>query len=138
MGTEDCMGRGCQGIFTSSISEACAVTGEERGNTVLPACAGFDCQVWRELCVRLVAGLAILELNHGFNFILYQLEKQNVVKNNVFTNSYLCKMTHLMDAYLYLTLILLLLSKYLILVLLLHQPKEVQPPALCDRVEQIL
>lgn len=43
-----------------------------------------------------------------------------------------------MDAYLYLALILLLLSKYLILVLLLHQPKEVQPPALCDRVEQIL
>lgn len=64
-------------------------------------------------------------------------KKHNVVTTNVVKNSKLCKMSHLMDVYLYLTLILLLLSKYLILVLLLHQAKEVQPPALCDRVEQV-
>lgn len=38
-----------------------------------------------------------------------------------------------MHPHLYLTLILLLLSKYLILILLLHQPKEVQPAALRQR-----
>lgn len=137
MGPEACVGRGSHVIYRTDIFEACAVSGEERGDTVLPACRGFDRQVWRELCVRLVAGLAILELNHGFNFILYQLKKHNVLKKNGFTDSKLSRMTHYVDPYLYLTLILLLLSKYLILILLLHQPKEVQPPALRHRVEQI-
>lgn len=92
IGPEACVSRGCHVIFRTGVLEACAVAGEERGDTVLPACRGFDRQVWRELCVGLVAGLAILELNHGFNFILYQLKKHNVLENPVFTNGRLSRM----------------------------------------------
>lgn len=38
MGPEARVGRGCHVIFRTDVFEACAVAGEERGDTVLPAC----------------------------------------------------------------------------------------------------
>lgn len=52
------------------------VTKEGRINIVLGVCSNFGHRSWRELCVQLDAGLAVLELNQGFDFILNQLEKR--------------------------------------------------------------
>lgn len=77
-GAKGGMDRGCQKVIvTGHISGDCAITGEERENIVLCVCGSFGHRSWRELCVRLDVGLAVLELNQGLNFILNQLGEKS-------------------------------------------------------------
>lgn len=63
-------------VVAGNIFGEHTVTGEGRVNIVLGVCGNFGQRSWRELCVQLDAGLAVLELNQGFDFILNQLEKK--------------------------------------------------------------
>lgn len=51
-----------------------AVGGSERENTVFCVSGGFD------VCVCVAGGLAVLQLNERFDFILNQLEKAHVFR----------------------------------------------------------
>lgn len=74
------MGRGGQAVIvTGYIFGDCAVTGDEGENIVLCVSGSFGHRSWRELCVRLDAGLTVLELNQGLNFILNQLGKKHII-----------------------------------------------------------
>lgn len=76
-GVEDGAGRRFQvNVVARSVFGERTVTGEGRVNIVLGVCGNFGHGSWRELRVQLDAGLAVLELNQGFDFILNQLEKK--------------------------------------------------------------
>lgn len=79
-GVED--GTGFQvNVVAGKVFGEHTVSGEGRVNIVLGVCGHFGHRSWRELRVRLDAGLAVLELNQGFDFILNQLEiKVQVLK----------------------------------------------------------
>lgn len=78
--TDEGSGRSFQvNVVTGHIFGDYAVTGERRVNIVLGVCSNFGNWSWRQLCVRLDARLAVLELNQGFNFILNQLEKSRQI-----------------------------------------------------------
>lgn len=71
------MDRGCQVItVTGHIFGVYTVTRKERENIVLHVRSTFSNWSGREFCVRVDAGLAVLELYQGFNFILNQLIKK--------------------------------------------------------------
>lgn len=76
-GVEDGAGRRFQvNVVARSVFGERTVTGEGRVNIVLGVCGHFGHGSWRKLRVQLDAGLAVLELNQGFDFILNQLGKK--------------------------------------------------------------
>lgn len=89
------MDRGCQVIAVAGhIFGVYTVTRKERENIVLHVCSTFGNRSRREFCVRVDAGLAVLELNQGFNFILNQLKKSTSLFKQIFSYN-CCDMTRL-------------------------------------------